>query len=62
MQGLADRIVALMNELRPIASRIASGRCERDYLVHMMVLRALADDPTLSRRFRAMPRHEALQN
>jgi hypothetical protein len=62
MQGLAERIVTLMNELRPIASRIASDRCERDYLVHMMLLRALADDPTLSRRFRAMPQHELLPN
>jgi hypothetical protein len=40
MQGLAERIVALMKELRPLASRIASDRCERDYLVHTMVLRA----------------------
>ncbi len=48
MPGLADRIVALMKELRPLASRVASDRCERDYIVHMMVLRALSDDPTLT--------------
>jgi hypothetical protein len=46
--GLAERSVALMKELRPLASRIASDRCERDYLVHVMVLRALRRDPTLS--------------
>ena len=62
MQGLAERLVALMNELRPVASRIASDRCERDYLVHMMVLRALADDPTLSRSFEAKPHRELLPN
>lgn len=48
MPGLAERIVALMKELRPLASRIASDRCERDYLVHVMVLRALRRDPALS--------------
>ena len=49
MLGLAERIVALMNELRPLASEIAHDRNERDYLVHIMMLRALREDPTLSR-------------
>jgi hypothetical protein len=62
MQGLAERIVALMKELRPIASRIASDRCERDYLVHTMVLRALRDDPGLSRGFAALHQPEPLPN
>jgi len=58
--GLADRIVALTKELRPLASRMASDRCERDYLVHLMVVKALKEDPTLSRVF--APRPELLPN
>lgn len=49
MLGLAQRIVALMNELRPLASEVAHDRNERDYLVHVMMLRALREDPSLSR-------------
>lgn len=49
MLGVAQRIVALMNELRPLASEVAHDRNERDYLVHVMMLRALRDDPSLSR-------------
>lgn len=51
MMGLADRIVALMNELRPLASALAHDRNERDYLVHRMMLRALKEDPSLCRAF-----------
>jgi hypothetical protein len=51
-----------MNELRPIASRIASDRCERDYLVHIMLLRALRDDPSLSRANKSLQQPEPLPN
>jgi hypothetical protein len=62
MPGLAERIVALMKELRPLASRIASDRCERDYLVHTMVLKALRDDPSLSRGVASRHQSEPLPN
>jgi hypothetical protein len=62
MPGLAERIVALMKELRPLASRIASDRCERDYLVHIMVLKALRDDPSLSRGVASLHQSEPLPN
>lgn len=54
MLGVATRIVALMNELRPLASQLTDGRNERDYLVHVMMMRALQEDPRLSRAF-ALP-------
>ena len=62
MQGVAERIVELMKELRPLASRIASDRCERDYLVHMMVLRALRDDPSLLGGSASLDQCELLPN
>lgn len=49
MRGLAKRVVALTNELRPLASQLTRGRNERDYLVHLMVLKTLREDPALSR-------------
>jgi hypothetical protein len=52
MLGVAERIVALMNEFRPLASELTHDRNERDYLVHVMMLRALRQDPSLSRPFR----------
>ena len=48
MRGLAERVVALTNELRPLASQLTRGRNERDYLVHLMVLKTLRQDPALS--------------
>jgi hypothetical protein len=48
MRGLAERVVALTNELRPLASQLTRGRNERDYLVHLMVLKTLREDPALS--------------
>ena len=58
MLGVAERIIALMNELRPLASELAHDRNERDYLVHVMMLRALKQDPSLSRPFTFMERAE----
>lgn len=51
MMGVAERIVAFMNELRPLASVLAHDRNERDYLVHLMMLRAFREDPSLSHPF-----------
>ncbi len=62
MLGVAERIVALMNELRPLASELAHDRNERDYLVHLMMLRALKADPSLSHPFIFMERAERPTN
>lgn len=62
MLGVAERLVALMNELRPLASELAHDRNERDYLVHVMMLRALKADPSLSRPFTFMEQAERPTN
>lgn len=62
MLGVAERIIALMNELRPLASELAHDRNERDYLVHVIMLRALKEDPSLSRPFKFLEQAERISN